>query len=270
MHAHSCTISRAGGRSASAWLVSMLVALLCGSSGCGPGTTPAEKDDGPTMATTKPIEPTHPPSSAEELRRRWKLDATEGEFDPPFGRVQKIYLERTRVKDLSPLKGTSVTVLYLNHTPVSDLSPLQGMKLEKLNLSATQVSDISPVKTMTLGTLWLNDTKVKDLSPLKGKSLVSLDVSGTPVSDLSPLAGMASLRRLNIARSAVTDLTPLRGLQLQRLIFDPAKITRGLEIVREMQSITALHTYFPPTARFLQPKEFWDLYDKGELPQPKK
>jgi hypothetical protein len=90
-------------------------------------------------------------------------------------------------------------------------------------------------------------------------------VEGTPVSDLTPLAGMTSLRRLNIARTGITDLTPLGGLQLERLIFTPSKIERGLEAVRGMTSLTALGTRFEDASDTLPPDQFWEKLDAGEI-----
>jgi Leucine-rich repeat (LRR) protein len=139
------------------------------------------------------------------------------------------------------------------------------MTLEELNLVGTQVSDLDPLASVEIGTLWLRDTPMSDLAGLAGKSLVSLDVEGTSVRDLKPLAGMSSLRRLNIARTAVADLTPLSGLQLERLIFTPSKIERGLEAIRGMSSLNALGTQFEDASDTLPPDEFWQKLDAGQI-----
>ena len=55
-----------------------------------------------------------------------------------------------RLSDLSPLKGMPMAFLTFNHTPISDLSPLKGMPLEDLNVSVTNVSDLSPLEGMNL------------------------------------------------------------------------------------------------------------------------
>lgn len=179
--------------------------------------------------------------------------------------LRELYLEQNPVSDISPLSGMPLDKLYLDDTKVSDLAPLTGMTLSELNLSRAPVSDLSPLKDVELGTLWIPETPVSDLSPLAGKSLVSLDIRGTPVSDLSPLAGNSSLRRLQIAETNVADLSPLAGLALERLIFTPARITRGLEAIRGMSSLRALDTRFDGVSPVKSPEEFWRLYDAGEL-----
>ncbi len=96
--------------------------------------------------------------------------------------------------------------------------------------------------------------------------ITSLDVQETPVSDLSPLKELRSLERLNIAGSNVTDLRPLAGLRLTRLIFTPSRITAGLDVVRNMNTLTQLDTAFEPDVRpAWSPEEFWRRFDAGEL-----
>jgi hypothetical protein len=71
---------------------------------------------------------------------------------------------------------------------------------------------------------------------------------------------------LNIAGTKVTDLTPLKGRNLTRLIFTPENITKGIEIVRDMESLRELDTSFEgdtPTA--MRPADFWSQYDAGEF-----
>ena len=228
-----------------------------------------EDSGGPKISEIKPLEPTKPEANpVAALREMLKLNPEEGRIElDPRGRIVEVELDRTRVTDLSPLSGLPIEKLYLRQTNVSDLSPLKDMPLKFLNLLETRVSDISVVKTLDLNTLWLNDTKVKDLSPLKGESLESLDLTGTPVTDLSPISGMKSLRRLNLERCAVTDLTPLEGLQLQRIVFHPAKITKGLDVVRNMKSLVHMHSTFQDDGKWLPPDEFWKQAAAGTLPK---
>lgn len=243
-----------------------ILPLVMGIAGCGPQKTQVEAD--PQLKQVEPLEPTETANPVQKLREELKLNPGEGEiYRDDHGKITKVYLERTRVTDISPLKGLPLEELYLSYTNVKDLSPLTGMPLNKLNVMDTRVTDISVVQTMDADglTLWLNDTKVKDLSPLKGKSLESLDLTGTPVTDLSPLSGMKSLRRLNLERCAVKDLTPLKGLQLQRIVFDPAKITKGLDAIRQMDSLRFMHTRFQNDGKWLSPEEFWRQAKAGTL-----
>jgi Leucine-rich repeat (LRR) protein len=249
-------------------LAAMLLACAAGTAGCRSEKTPA---DDPKVTQVKPLPPTETTNPVQRLREKLKLNPGEGEIVVnERGKITGVYLERTHVSDISPLKGLPLEELYLSYTNVSDLSPLKGMPLKKLNVMGTRVTDIGVIESLSADglTLWLNKTRVNDLSPLKGKSLESLDLSGTPVTDLSPLAGMKSLRRLNLQRSAVTDLTPLKGLRLQRIVFDPTKITQGLDAIREMDSLVHMHTQFQEKLdKWLGHKEFWKRADAGTLPK---
>jgi internalin A len=177
--------------------------------------------------------------------------------------LSELYLEETDVRDLTPLVGMRLRQVYLSNTYVTDLTPLEGMPLEQLNLVGTDVEDLKPLEGMPLAFLWLNETPVSDVSPLAGcPRLMSLTLHRTQVSDLSPLSDLG-LKRLHIGETPVTDLTPLRGLALTRLIFTPSRIQKGLEIVREMESLEELGTTFENR---MPPEVFWHLYDTGGLP----
>ena len=177
--------------------------------------------------------------------------------------LKSLILENTQVEDLSPLAGMNLTELLLQNTSVSDISVLEGMPLEKLNLFGTKVTDISVVKNMPLNTLWLRDTKVDSLDALAGQAMESLDVKGTPVSDLNVLAGMTSLRRLDISETQVTDLSPLEGLRLQRLVFTPESIQTGLDIARNMPSLTQVGSTLE-LAQSGSKADFWANWDKSQ------
>jgi internalin A len=181
-------------------------------------------------------------------------------------KLTQLYLEETPVEDLGPLKDMPLMKLYLSNTKVKDLGPLKGSPVQELNLLGTAVTDLSPLAGSQIKMLWLNDCPVSDIGPLKDVPLVSLTLAGTKVADLSPLRGTA-LQRLHIADTPVTDLSPLEGLQLKRLIFTPARITKGIEIVRAMKTLTELDTQFddPLKRHTLSPAEFWPLYDAGKF-----
>jgi internalin A len=177
--------------------------------------------------------------------------------------LSELYLEETDVRDLRPLEGMRLKQIYLSNTHVGDLTPLKGMPLEQLNLLGTDVQDLTPLVGMPLVFLWLNETPVSDISPLADCSrLMSLTLHRTRVSDLRPLSEL-DLKRLHIGETPVTDLTPLKGLDLNRLIFTPSSIQKGLETVREMESLQELGTTFENR---MPPEVFWHLYDTGSLP----
>ncbi len=175
--------------------------------------------------------------------------------------LEELYLEGTKVTDLSPLAGMPLKILRMEHVPVEDISPIAGMKLLQLNLYDTKVKDISVVRGMPLNTLWIPESKVDDISVLDGMKLESLDLRKTAISDLSPIAGNEKLLRLNIAESEITDLTPLQGLHLQRLIFTPEKIRKGIEIVRNMPSLRKIGPSFDEV---VDPATFWANWNNGK------
>lgn len=178
--------------------------------------------------------------------------------------LRELALEETQVADLAPLAGLPLQTLWLNNTPVADLTPLSGSPLTNLHLVGTKVVDLSPLQSMPLEQLWLNETQVHDLSPLADCPLVSLTLHKTPVGDISVVRRLPTLQRLHIGETQVTDLRPLAGLRLTRLIFTPSRITEGLEIVRQMDTLQELDIELRDERRW-SPEEFWRHYDAGEL-----
>jgi Leucine-rich repeat (LRR) protein len=155
--------------------------------------------------------------------------------------------------------------LWLNACPVRDLTPLTGKEFEELNLCDVKFNSPLPLGTLQAHTLWLRNTPLTDLSLLQGESLVSLDVQGCVVSDLSPIREIRHLERLNIANTGITDLTPLAGLPLVRLIFSPDKVTKGLDVVRQMPTLRQLDTSFEGNTPARTPSEFWEEFDSGKI-----
>lgn len=203
----------------------------------------------------------------EELRKVDVMETAVADLSPLAGQpVEELYAEKTKVRSLEPLKDMPLTKIYLSETEVSDLSALAGKSLVELNLVDTQVADLSPLSDCRLGTLWLRRCPISDLAPLAGTGLVSLDVGETKVADISVLGTMPSLKRLHIAETDVTDLTPLAGLNLERLIFSPWKIEKGLDEIRKMASLQQLDVSFDnQQGQALRPDEFWKRWDAGDI-----
>ncbi len=171
-------------------------------------------------------------------------------------------LEQTRVSDLAPLKGMKLAKLYLNQTSVRDLTPLAGMPLTELMLVGTKVEDLEPLRGAPLAGLWLNQTPVTNIAALAQSPLITLTLEGTRVTDLHPLAGVKTLQRLHLGDTPVQDLAPLGGLALTRLIFDPARITNGLAVARQMSTLREIGTTLDGK---MAPEAFWKLWDSGGL-----
>jgi Leucine-rich repeat (LRR) protein len=102
--------------------------------------------------------------------------------------------------------------------------------------------------------------QVRDLTPLKGMKLTVLNLYNSRVADLTPLKGM-KLTVLSLYNSGVADLTPLEGMKLERIALSPKRIMRGLEILRQLQSLKTIS----PDEKTYSAAEFWKRYHDGEF-----
>jgi len=65
--------------------------------------------------------------------------------------LEKVQVNWTRVKDLSPLTGmNSLRLLYCNETLIDDLKPLAGLPIEQFHFFGTGVKDVSLIRQMPL------------------------------------------------------------------------------------------------------------------------
>jgi Leucine-rich repeat (LRR) protein len=95
------------------------------------------------------------------------------------------------------------------------------------------------------------------------KNLTRLELNGTRVTD----AGLAHckgipLTALAIENTDVTDLGPLQGMPLAEVRLTPKKITRGLDVLRDMKSLQTIG--IAPNQSW-PAAEFWARHDKGEF-----
>ena len=70
------------------------------------------------------------------------------------------------------------------------------------------------------------------------------------------------LQRLHIYVTAVTDLRPLKDMPLVEIRFNPANITQGMEVVKEIKT---LQTIGIEGERAWTPAEFWQRLEMGEF-----
>jgi hypothetical protein len=68
-----------------------------------------------------------------------------------------------------------------------------------------------------------------------------------------------------IDNTDISDLTPLQGMPLEDIRVTPKKITKGLDILRDMKSLKTIGTEWD---KFWPAAEFWERYDKGEFKVP--
>jgi serine/threonine protein kinase/Leucine-rich repeat (LRR) protein len=184
--------------------------------------------------------------------------------------------------DLSPLKGTKIRAFscFGRHVDLSvvkdlqlselgciggqltDLTPLSGAPLTSLGFSGNwEVKSLKPLKGMPLTALACDNCQVADLSPLRGMSLTFLVCRATQVADLSPLRGMP-LEELYCDHTPIRDLSPLAGMKLKRLTFTPTPELKGLEAIRQMNSLVEIGA---AEGNLIHRDEFWKRYDAGEF-----
>jgi serine/threonine protein kinase len=163
----------------------------------------------------------------------------------------------------------AVTGLALSADHVTDIGPVRALtRLRTLQCSGSgvgkgQLADLSPLKDMPLTSLQCHYTRVADLGPLQGMPLTTLHCNCRRVEDLSPLQGMP-LTSLQCHYTRVADLSPLQGMSLQDIRFTPTKITKGLDILRGMQSLKTIGVSWEKDQAW-PAAEFWKRYDAGEF-----
>jgi internalin A len=177
------------------------------------------------------------------------------------------YEYKEPVEDLTPLQGLPLTALDLRGgCQVQDLSPLKGMPLSWLTIGArNKVRDLAPLQGMPLTYLSLSDADSHiDLMPLRGLPLKQLFLrSRHSQRNLIGLEGM-KLKMLNIEGTSITDLTPLQDAELEDIRFSAQKITKGLDLLRNMKGLKIIG--FGSDERHQWPApEFWRRYDAGEF-----
>ncbi len=70
------------------------------------------------------------------------------------------------------------------------------------------------------------------------------------------------LQALSIPGTSVSDVSPLYNAPLTSLIFTPANITSGIEVLRAMKSMALIGPHYD---KRLPPADFWKKYDAGEF-----
>lgn len=168
-------------------------------------------------------------------------------------------LRYCEVADLSPFVDIPIASLNIAGNPVSDLSPLKGTPLRELFASETRITSIAPLAGIQLTTLQIDKTGVTDLSPAGTMALERLTASGcSGITSIDALS-KTKIKELDIAGTQVTDLSPLESLPLESLRFSPSRITKGIQTVRKMASITQ---FGGDTFHMLKPEFFWLNYDR--------
>ena len=166
--------------------------------------------------------------------------------------------------DLSEVKGLPLSELACFGSGITNLTPISGMPLHTLWLTGNwELTNLEPLKGMPLTVFACDNTQVADLSPLCGMPLTSLICHVTKVADLSPLKGMP-LEELYCDRTLITDLSPLAGMKLKKLSFTPNPELKGLQAIRQMNSLVEIGT---AGDKMISSDKFWKQYDEGAFSQ---
>jgi len=130
------------------------------------------------------------------------------------------------------VKGGRIVGVDLRRSKVKDISPLRGMPLVWVNLSETQVEDLSPLRGLALGSVAVSRTPVRSIAALEEAPLYSLDIRSTAIADLRQMKKIKALRRLSLTGRGV-DLAVLRELPITQLILYDApsvEVLQGLKL----------------------------------------
>lgn len=162
--------------------------------------------------------------------------------------------------DLATVKDLPLSELACFGSGITDLTPISGMRLRALTVSGNwDLRNLEPLKEMPLTFFACDNTQVADLSPLRGMRLTQLLCHVTKVSDLSPLKGMP-LEVLSLEQSPIADLSPLAGMKLKRLSFTPSRELKGLQAIRQMESLVEIGTEY---TKPIPSQKFWKQFDEG-------
>jgi serine/threonine protein kinase len=194
--------------------------------------------------------------------------------------VETLYINQCGLRDISFLRNMPLKSLSMTANPVQDLSPLAGKNLTRLHAVGFPIKDTSALRSMPLVDLDISNSGVNDLSFLSGKRMHRLVLTNCPVSNLTPLKGMQlselylanckqltslapihgqPVHTLDLRGSGVEDLSDLEGMPLRMLVFNPASIKKGINVVRSCKTLTLIDSAWPPR---MGSAEFWKQYDE--------
>jgi serine/threonine protein kinase len=164
--------------------------------------------------------------------------------------VVELTLATETVHNLAPLaalrnlKRLRVASPYARGSKLADLTPLTGLSLTQLDGHASAVASLSPLAGMPLEELDVHGClKLWDLTALKGMKLRRLDISGClAIVDFSFLQGLP-LENLACTRARLTDLTFVKDAPLRTLDCDPALLATAsqLEILHGLKTLEQIN-----------------------------
>jgi Leucine-rich repeat (LRR) protein len=180
--------------------------------------------------------------------------------------LTNVGLGGTKVTDLTPLTGLTLSVVVINKLKIPSLSPLAGMPLKQLLAFETTIGDMSVISQLPLEHLHLGAAKLTDIAFLAGcKTIKFLWLSDTNISDIQALTDL-KIEELHLGNTRVRDLTPLSNLPLKTLTIDRCPVKdlsvlrdiptlEGLVISRDAPNLSSLRTH--PRLKYISTR--WDM-----------
>jgi len=192
------------------------------------------------------------------------------EYTPSLAALRNLPLRTLTLKngrqlpDMAPLSGKTLEELAVAQFKGRDLSPLGNLSCKCLRLTeCPNLVEVTALKNVQVEWLQLVNTAVTDLSCLAGTRIKRLSIQASPIRDLEFARNLPNLEDLDVSGCvSLTDLTPLAGLKLRKVGFRPTIVTKGIEAVRGMATLTEIS---PDGQRYFPPAEFWKKYDAGEF-----
>jgi len=124
------------------------------------------------------------------------------------------------LKDISTLKGKSLTSVLFDHVSIVNLSVLEKMPLKVLIIRSANLFSIESIKSLE-NLKWLDLSgceRLEDISPLENiTTLDHISLSKTKVSSIEALKNLKMLKKIDLSDTQVSDLNPLVGIDIQRL-----------------------------------------------------
>jgi internalin A len=134
--------------------------------------------------------------------------------------LRSLDMKETAVADLRPLRNTPLHGLFIEKTRVHDLSMLKRDTIVNLDVSWTSVNPLELRDFTNLQLLFAKGLAIEDLFLLSDATGIDiLNLEDTPLRTLAGIDRYPRLKWLNISRTRVDDIGPLATLKYLEVVF---------------------------------------------------
>jgi Leucine-rich repeat (LRR) protein len=141
---------------------------------------------------------------------------------------------RSKLADLSPLKGLPLMKLNCAYASITDLTPLTNMPLQTLNIDGNLLTDLDTLRGLKITSLCARQmASLTNIAGLEKMPLTLLELDATRVTDLTPIAD-CPIKSLCLRYSSVKDLAPLQNMKLEYLYLPGSRGITSLEPLKNM------------------------------------